>query len=54
MRLRKVVTGYSSILMNLDQADELLLGQMDGKWRNQLQRSKKQGLKIKLAHEVKR
>mgnify|MGYP001156846224 FL=1 len=51
LRLRKVVTGYSSILMNLDQADELLLDQMDGKWRNQLQRSKKQGLKIKLAHE---
>lgn len=51
MRMRKVVTGYSSVLLDLGQTEETLLSQMDSKWRNQLKKSEKQGLKIKLAHQ---
>tara|TARA_B100000886_G_scaffold114410_1_gene76942 strand:- start:3 stop:1004 length:1002 start_codon:yes stop_codon:yes gene_type:complete len=51
MRMRKVVTGYSSVLLDLCQTEETLLSQMDSKWRNQLKKSEKQGLKIKLAHQ---
>ncbi|GIR54325.1 MAG: hypothetical protein CM15mP62_17960 [Rhodospirillaceae bacterium] len=31
MRMRKVVTGYSSVLLDLCQTEETLLSQMDGK-----------------------
>ena len=51
MRMRKVVTGYSSVLLDLCQTEETLLSQMDGKWRNQLKKSEKQGLQIKLTHQ---
>ena len=51
MRMRKVVTGYSSVLLDLCQTEETLLSQMDSKWRNQLKKSEKQGLQIKLTHQ---
>ena len=48
--LREVVSGYSSVLINLEKEEDELLCQMDGKWRNQLKKAQKQGFRIKTLH----
>ena len=48
--LRKVVTGYSSILLALDKKEEQLLSEMGSKWRNQLRKAEKEGLRVQLGY----
>ena len=48
--LREVVSGYSSVVLDLQNEEQELLYQMDGKWRNQLKKAQKQGLQVKTVH----
>ncbi|MBH67070.1 MAG: hypothetical protein CMM58_01835 [Rhodospirillaceae bacterium] len=48
--LRKVVTGYSSILIDLQQDEADLLSEMNVKWRNQLRKAEKSGIRIRVGH----
>ena len=45
---KKVVTGYSSILLDLSKSEEQLEKEMHSKWRNQLKKAKQQKLNIQL------
>ncbi len=42
--LHRIVTGYSTPLLDLNQSENQLLAAMDGKWRNQLRSSQKHQL----------
>ena len=42
--LRCIISGYATALIELQQTDEALLEQMDGKWRNRLRAAQKQSL----------
>ena len=47
---KKVVTGYSSILLDLSKSEEQLEKEMHSKWRNQLKKAKQQKLNIQLGY----
>lgn len=42
--LRKVVSGYSTVMIDLSQGEDTLLAAMDGKWRNQLRSAEKKNV----------
>ena len=42
--LREVVSGYSSVVLDLQNEEDELLDQMDGKWRNQLKKAQKHSI----------
>lgn len=44
--LKRVVTGYSTIMLDLSQSEDALLAALDSKWRNQLRTSQKSPLSI--------
>lgn len=45
-RLHRVMTGYSTLLIDLTRPDEQLRAEMDARWRNRLGASEKAGLTI--------
>lgn len=44
---RRVMTGYSTVIIDLTKPEEELLADMDGKWRNRLKAAQKNSLVIK-------
>ena len=44
--LRRTVTGYASIWLDLRQSQEALLAGLNGKWRNAVQRAQRKGLNV--------
>ena len=50
LKLKKVVTGYSSILLDLSKSEDQLRKEMNLKWRNQLKKSETNSLRIQLGY----
>ncbi|WP_300544037.1 GNAT family N-acetyltransferase [Maricaulis sp.] len=48
-RMSRVMTGYSTVLLDLTQSAEALRAGLDGKWRNRLKAAEKSGLKVQQA-----
>ncbi|WP_372529410.1 lipid II:glycine glycyltransferase FemX [Parvularcula marina] len=46
LRLRRVVSPYHTVLLDLTQDEEALLAEADGKWRNRLRAAEKAGLTV--------
>lgn len=46
MKMKRVMTGYHTIMINLSQSEEMLLTAQDGKWRNRLRAAQKSELTI--------
>ena len=46
MKMRRVMTGYHTVMLDLTQREEALLAAQDGKWRNRLRAAQKSGLSI--------
>ncbi|RKQ95956.1 lipid II:glycine glycyltransferase FemX [Maricaulis maris] len=45
-RMSRVMTGYSTVMLDLTQPAETLLAAADGKWRNRLRSAEKSGAKV--------
>lgn len=45
-KLRRVMTGYSAVVIDLTQDEDTLLAAQDGKWRNRLRAAQKTDLRI--------
>lgn len=45
-RLSRLMTGYSTVMLDLDQEMDALRGAMHGKWRNRLAAAEKAGLQV--------
>jgi len=52
--LQRVMTGYSTVLLDLQQSEEALRAALDGKWRNRLVRAERQaGLQVHVRASLK-
>ena len=45
-KMRKIISGYSTVMIDLDQSQDDLLKAQDGKWRNRLKAAQKGDVKI--------
>jgi len=46
-RMKRVMTGYSTVLLDLDKPDDTLRSELDGKWRNRLNAAEKAGFQVR-------
>ncbi|MDA8574240.1 GNAT family N-acetyltransferase [Alphaproteobacteria bacterium] len=49
--MRQVITGYSTIWLNLAQSPDVLRSQLDGKWRNQLKKAEAATFKTRISEK---
>tara|TARA_B100000519_G_scaffold182395_1_gene175331 strand:+ start:251 stop:1183 length:933 start_codon:yes stop_codon:yes gene_type:complete len=53
LKLRRIMTGYNTIWLNLNSNSERLRQKLEGNWRNGLVKAEKQGLKIRESSDLK-
>jgi lipid II:glycine glycyltransferase (peptidoglycan interpeptide bridge formation enzyme) len=49
---KRIMTGYSTIMIDISQPEETLLGNLDSKWRNRLRAAQKEHVEIKTSHDI--